>query len=109
MSLFKKKITSAEDLRCSFCNKPQREVKKLVAGPTVYICNECVAICLDIISEVPPATGETIVWPENAAANCTLCRMPMFVAEGVYVKDRGLFCAECVAAIEGALAKKERR
>ncbi len=38
-------------LRCSFCNKSQREVKKLIAGPTVFICDECVDICLDIIAE----------------------------------------------------------
>ena len=36
-------------LRCSFCGKTQDEVKKLVAGPTVYICNECVALCDDIL------------------------------------------------------------
>src|ERR1041384_6495750 len=38
-------------LRCSFCGKTQEEVKKLVAGPTVYICNECVALCNDILKE----------------------------------------------------------
>ncbi len=38
-------------LRCSFCGKAQEEVKKLVAGPTVYICNECVALCNDILKE----------------------------------------------------------
>jgi len=38
-------------LRCSFCNKTQREVRKLIAGPNVYICDECVDICLDIIAE----------------------------------------------------------
>ncbi|MCR4287376.1 MAG: ATP-dependent Clp protease ATP-binding subunit ClpX [Deltaproteobacteria bacterium] len=36
-------------LSCSFCNKGQDEVKKLVAGPMVYICNECIALCNDII------------------------------------------------------------
>src|SRR2546426_1937626 len=40
-----------ESLRCSFCNKDQRDVKKLIAAPTVYICDECVDICLDIIAE----------------------------------------------------------
>ena len=40
-----------EVLRCSFCNKNQRDVRKLIAGPTVYICDECVDICLDIIAE----------------------------------------------------------
>ena len=38
-------------LRCSFCGKSQHEVRKLIAGPTVYICNECVEVCLDIIAE----------------------------------------------------------
>jgi len=46
-----KKETSDDALRCSFCNKSQREVKKLIAGPTVFICDECVDICLDIIAE----------------------------------------------------------
>ncbi|HKI86125.1 MAG TPA: ATP-dependent Clp protease ATP-binding subunit ClpX [Thermoanaerobaculia bacterium] len=46
-----KKETGDETLRCSFCNKSQREVKKLIAGPTVFICDECVDICLDIIAE----------------------------------------------------------
>jgi ATP-dependent Clp protease ATP-binding subunit ClpX len=40
-----------KDLSCSFCGKTQREVKKLIAGPSVYICDECVTLCRDIISE----------------------------------------------------------
>ncbi|MEM9554305.1 MAG: ATP-dependent Clp protease ATP-binding subunit ClpX [Acidobacteriota bacterium] len=46
-----KKDTVDDTLRCSFCNKSQREVKKLIAGPAVFICDECVDICLDIIAE----------------------------------------------------------
>jgi ATP-dependent Clp protease ATP-binding subunit ClpX len=46
-----KKDNNEDTLRCSFCNKSQREVKKLIAGPTVFICDECVDICLDIIAE----------------------------------------------------------
>ncbi len=38
-------------LRCSFCGKSQREVKKLIAGPGVYICDECIELCNDIIAE----------------------------------------------------------
>ena len=45
------KNASDDTLRCSFCNKSQREVKKLIAGPAVFICDECVDICLDIIAE----------------------------------------------------------
>src|SRR3954447_23140953 len=39
------------NLSCSFCGKGQREVRKLIAGPTVYICDECIKLCNDIIAE----------------------------------------------------------
>ena len=46
------RTTSDESsLRCSFCSKSQSEVRKLIAGPNVYICDECVEICTDIIAE----------------------------------------------------------
>ncbi|MFA5632837.1 MAG: ClpX C4-type zinc finger protein, partial [Porticoccaceae bacterium] len=38
-------------LYCSFCGKSQHEVRKLIAGPSVFICDECVDLCNDIISE----------------------------------------------------------
>ncbi len=38
-------------LYCSFCGKSQHLIKKLIAGPTVFICNECVDLCVDIIRE----------------------------------------------------------
>ncbi len=40
-----------EELHCSFCGKPQDAVKKLIAGPGVFICNECVELCNDILSK----------------------------------------------------------
>ena len=40
-----------KQLRCSFCGKPQSQVKRLVAGPGVYICDECVEMCMDIVNE----------------------------------------------------------
>ena len=43
--------TATDKLNCSFCGKSQDEVKKLIAGPSVYICNECVDLCNDIIEE----------------------------------------------------------
>jgi len=45
------RIDNTRDLCCSFCGKSQREVKKLIAGPTVYICDECIELCNDIIRE----------------------------------------------------------
>lgn len=43
--------TLNNSLRCSFCGKGQKEVKKLIAGPGVYICDECIDLCMDIIDE----------------------------------------------------------
>src|SRR4026207_2305220 len=40
-----------EQLLCSFCGKSQRQVKKLIAGPGVYICDECIDLCNEIIDE----------------------------------------------------------
>src|SRR3546814_1178479 len=42
---------SKSTLYCSFCGKSQHEVRKLIAGPTVFICDECVELCNDIIRE----------------------------------------------------------
>lgn len=49
----------APTLHCSFCNKKQRDVKKLIAGPSVYICNECVDVCNGILAEddIPAGRG----------------------------------------------------
>ena len=47
----KDKSNNKNTLYCSFCGKSQHEVKKLIAGPTVFICDECVELCMDIIKE----------------------------------------------------------
>jgi ATP-dependent Clp protease ATP-binding subunit ClpX len=46
-----RKSTREKDLACSFCSKSQKDVRKLIAGPSVYICDECVELCNDIITE----------------------------------------------------------
>ncbi len=48
---------SKNTLYCSFCGKSQHEVRKLIAGPTVFICDECVELCMDIIREETKTTG----------------------------------------------------
>ena len=45
------KYDDGKQLRCSFCGKPQNQVNRLVAGPGVYICDECVNVCLDILKQ----------------------------------------------------------
>jgi len=51
--------TYGGNLTCSFCGKSQKEVKKLIAGPTVYICDECIGLCNDIIAEEKDRESET--------------------------------------------------
>src|ERR1700704_6604335 len=54
-----KKNGESEILRCSFCNKDQNDVRKLIAGPTVFICDECVDVCNDIIADDRRVEGRT--------------------------------------------------
>lgn len=54
------------DIRCSFCGKHQKDVKKVVAGPNVFICNECVAIANKIMKETPDEPDDQpkpAAWP----------------------------------------------
>ena len=58
---------SRNTLYCCFCGKSQHEVRKLIAGPTVFICDECVELCMDIIREENKTT---------LVKSATACRRP---------------------------------
>ncbi len=61
------KYDDSKQLRCSFCGKPQDQVRRLVAGPNVYICDECIELCQEIISEeFAMAAGEETAVSETA-------------------------------------------
>ena len=47
-------------LYCSFCHKSQKEVRKLIAGPEAYICDECIDLCHSIVHENNDATGDIL-------------------------------------------------
>ncbi len=64
-----KKVVGKDTLYCSFCKKSQHEVKKLIAGPVVFICDECVALCIDIIMNSDNGGGRGIIFaPEVISA-----------------------------------------
>ncbi len=65
---------SNEQLLCSFCGKSQRQVKKLIAGPGVYICDECIDLCNEIIDEelTAPPSFELETLPKPAEINSVL-------------------------------------
>jgi ATP-dependent Clp protease ATP-binding subunit ClpX len=56
-------------ITCSFCGKTQHEVKKIIAGPGVYICDECVGLCDEIIAE-DPATPRRRRSPTTCCSVC---------------------------------------
>jgi ATP-dependent Clp protease ATP-binding subunit ClpX len=61
----KKGSSSEKILYCSFCGKSQHEVKKLIAGPSVFICDECIELCNDIIRDEVPAEGAEARAPKS--------------------------------------------
>ncbi|MGE0098828.1 MAG: ATP-dependent Clp protease ATP-binding subunit ClpX [Hydrogenophaga sp.] len=71
----KKAASSEKALYCSFCGKSQHEVKKLIAGPSVFICDECIDLCNDIIRDELPglesvkASGDDVPTPAQIKAN----------------------------------------
>jgi hypothetical protein len=95
--------------RCSFCNKTQHDVRKLIAGPKVNICDECVDICIDILAvdrKDAPEAGEEGALPPSSLSACALCRLPVGVAEALFVEGRGLLCSGCLGEIEAAMARE---
>lgn len=57
----KKGSASTKILNCSFCNKSQHEVRKLIAGPSVFVCDECIELCNDIIREEAQASARASI------------------------------------------------
>lgn len=62
------KYDDKKELKCSFCDKPQSQVNRLIAGPGIYICDECVATCMEILKEEPesklPSSDEKLKLPK---------------------------------------------
>ena len=106
------------ELRCSFCNKSQRHVQKLIAGPNVQICDECVDICVDIMKEerkdLPPSgtvrdvpignSAYADLSASHVAVACSLCHMVVPLQHTIAVHSRGVLCVGCIGAVEGAIA-----
>jgi ATP-dependent Clp protease ATP-binding subunit ClpX len=77
---------AAIQVRCSFCAKPSSEVQKVIAGPGVYICNQCVGLCSDILRDEQrkPSASEAQVpaWEETMTEEQLLELLPRVAAVG---------------------------
>jgi hypothetical protein len=101
-----KKPAATTKLVCSFCQKDQDEVRKVIAGPSVNICDECVDLCNDILelefqheTSAGQAPQQGIVF--NRGARCALCHLPKPSEELLAVPDRGFICTVCLDAVKG--------
>ena len=74
---------------CSFCRKPNTEVGTLVAGPGVFICNECVDLCAPIIAGKTPGGPQLAPWELDLTLDEVLAQLPPVAAAGRQV-DRNL-------------------
>lgn len=75
-----------DQIRCSFCTKPSSDVEKMVAGPGVYICNECIDLCNEIISDERRKSAEPKTqlpaWDESMTDEQILELLPRIAAVG---------------------------
>lgn len=71
---------------CSFCLKPSNDVAKLVGGPGVYICNECVDLCGQIIRNPPSLPPGMTSWVDNLDLDAVLTSLPRMAAAGAQVE-----------------------
>jgi hypothetical protein len=101
-------------LICSFCGKDQDQVRKLIAGPSVYICDECVDLCNDILEgecEHETPAGQT---PQqgtifNRDARCAVCHLLKPSEELLALPDRGLICTVCLDVVKGVAEEREEK
>jgi hypothetical protein len=82
MSVTEGRVTTS----CSFCLKPDSDVGKLVAGPGVYICDECVDLCRQIISSPPSLPPGLTSWDEGLDLDGVLASLPRMAAAGAQVE-----------------------
>jgi len=102
-----KQSDSEPTLNCCFCGKNQDQVRKLIAGPSVFICDECVDLCNEILEKEseretsagePPRQGTMF----NLEASCALCHLRKPSEELSAVPDRGFICTICLEAVRAA-------
>jgi ATP-dependent Clp protease ATP-binding subunit ClpX len=79
---------AALDAACSFCLKPAPEVSKLVAGPGVFICNECVGLCQEIIAQNPGPVPDPAAWERDMSDEDLLRHLPRVAAAGAQVEQQ---------------------
>ena len=96
-----------QNLSCTFCGKTKNEVGKLIAGPSVLICDNCVALCTQIIENAQTTAGSHLgKVPNSSTFTCSFCTRPaaglerLIAGPGVKICNQCVnFCTEVLAAL----------
>jgi hypothetical protein len=73
--------------KCSFCRKPNTSVDKLVAGPGVFICNECIDLASQIIADIPVSQSRIAPWERPATLDEVLASLPPVAAAEAHAEE----------------------
>jgi hypothetical protein len=101
-----------EELRCSFCGNAEFEIRKLIAGPKVYICDECVRICLLIVEDDRSAAEmreQDTPSVGSLPVSCSLCGMLTAPDSVLLVENKGVLCSLCVRDVQSAIAERDEQ
>jgi hypothetical protein len=98
---------------CSFCGKNQSEVRKLVAGPSVHICDECVELCKNIVAEDADVSdsGKAKAAKAKSKTNrlCGICMEPRETDELIFLPHAAYMCAGCLEELQTVRDKHDAK
>ena len=106
-------VDDAKPAVCSFCGKSQTEVRKLVAGPSVHICDGCVELCKNILAGELDAGEESKNKPAKAGAKenglCGICMEERELDELIFLPHAAYMCAACLEDIQAVRDKQTEK
>jgi hypothetical protein len=99
---------------CSFCGKNQSEVRKLVAGPSVHICDECVELCKNIVAEDADVSDSDKAKKAAKAKSktnrlCGICMEPRETDELIFLPHAAYMCAGCLEEIQAVRDRQDEK
>jgi hypothetical protein len=109
------RFSEEEHSTCSFCGKERREVRKLIAGPSVHICDECVKLCSGVLTEETggaegPGDGSKSARSESADERlCGICMEARETDELIFLPHAAYMCAGCLEDIQAVRDKQTEK
>ena len=104
LGLRSKEVTQLE---CSFCYKKQYDVSKLIAGPAVFICNECVDDCSSALGKREPTGSITMIISKAAEAKCSFCGRGPIEVGGIVGVPTARICDQCIKICRDILSNDD--